>query len=109
MEKDFDFIKRQENYKMPDNFFDSITERTLAKAKSRQRASIFKKAAVSGVAAAVAIVCGVLFTQPALPSEITIDSIVAQIAEDDMQELLMAMDTDVFYTDYEDEDQQLYN
>ena len=99
MEKDFDIKFKQENYQIPEGFFETITEKTLFEVKRRKSISLRRRFVAVCSAAVVLLGVFIVGIQSQRSEDITPESLVAMFSETELQGVLLALDCDTFYSE----------
>lgn len=98
MDKEFDFssVGKKMPYSVSDDFFVSVTSRTIVTLAQKKRRRMLRR--VIGIAASIVIICGVSFAYFGTRN-LSIDEVITRMSDSELEVLVSLSDSDVLFND----------
>lgn len=98
MSKEFDFssVGKKMPYSLSDDFFVSVTSRTIVTLTKKKRRKMLRRAI--GIAASIVIICCVSFAYFGTEN-LTVDEVITRMSDSDLEVLVSLSDSDVLFND----------
>lgn len=98
MDKEFNFssVGKKMPYSVSDDFFVSVTSRTIVTLTQKKRYRVLRRAI--GIAVSIIILCGVSFAYFGTEN-LSVDEVITRMSDSDLEVLVSLSDSDVLFND----------